>query len=80
MSAAYGLLQALRAEVCGGTRWAKATMATLQQHLLKIGAHIRVLHTRIKGQLPAAYPEDDDWAQVLGLFAHLRAWADPGRA
>jgi len=77
MSAAYVLLQALRAEVCGGTRWAKATMATLQQHLLKIGARIRVLKTRIKVQLPAAYPWPVDLARVLGIFTHLRARAGP---
>ena len=73
MSAAYVLLHSLRTQVCGGTRWAQATMATLQQHVLKIGARIRVLHTRIKVQLPAAYPWQADLAQLLGIFTHLRA-------
>lgn len=47
MSAAYVLLRALRAEVCRGTRWARVNMATLQQHLLKIGARIVTLTTRL---------------------------------
>ena len=74
MSAAYVLLHVLRAAVCGGTPWAQVTMATLQQHVLKLGARIGVLKTRIKVQLPAAYPWRHELAQVLGIFAHLRAW------
>ena len=73
MSAAYVLLHHLRAEVCGGTRWAQATMATLQQHLLKIGARVQVLKTRVKVQLPAAYPWYPDLARILGIFTALRA-------
>ncbi len=72
MSAAYVLLHALRTQGCGGTRWAQVTMATLQQHVLKLGARILVMKTRIKIQLPAAYPWKADLAQVLGIFTHLR--------
>lgn len=73
MSAAYVLLHALRTEVCGGTRWAQATLATLQQHVLKLGARIRVMKTRIKVQLPTAYPWFPDLARMLGIFTSLRA-------
>jgi len=73
MSAAYVLLQALRAEVGGGTRWAQVTMATRQQQVLKLGARIRGLKTPMKVQLPAAYPWYADLAQLLGIFTHLRA-------
>lgn len=37
-SAAYVLLETLRREVLPGTAWSRATMATLRQKLLKIGA------------------------------------------
>ncbi|HKJ87604.1 MAG TPA: transposase, partial [Gammaproteobacteria bacterium] len=77
MSAAYVVLHSLRTQVCGGTRWAQATMATLQQHVLKLGARIRVLKTRIKVQRPAAYPWPADLARLLGIFTHLRARAGP---
>lgn len=73
------LLQAFRAEVCRGTRWARVTIATLQQHVLKIGARIVTLKTRMKVYLPAVYPWYADLAQVLGIFAHLRA-GPPARA
>lgn len=73
MSAAYVLLHSLRTQVCGGTRWAHATMATLQQHVLKLGARIVALKTRIKVQLPAAYPWYTDLARMLGIFTYLRA-------
>jgi hypothetical protein len=72
MSAAYVLLHALRNEVCGGTRWAQATMATLQQQVLKVGARIVRFTTRIKVQLPAAYPWLPDLVQLFRIFSHLR--------
>jgi len=73
MSAAYVLLHAFRTNVCGGTRWARATMATLQHHVLKVGARVVVLRTRVKVQLPAAYPWLQELSRILGIFSHLRA-------
>lgn len=67
-SAAYVLLETLRREVLQATAWSHATMATLREKLLKIGARVRELKTRIKVALPSSCPV----APVLrGSFARL---------
>jgi hypothetical protein len=53
-SAAYVLLHALKTEVLKGTSFANATFETIRIRLLKIGARIRELKTRIKIEMPSA--------------------------
>ena len=55
-SAAYVLIHALKSNVLKHTEWAKASIATLRARLFKIGARVRQLKTRIKVELPAAFP------------------------
>lgn len=55
-SAAYVLIHALKSNVLKHTEWAKASIATLRTRLFKIGARVRQLKTRIKVELPAAFP------------------------
>jgi hypothetical protein len=55
-SAAYVLIHALKTNVLKTTQWANATMATIRLRLLKIGARVRQLKTRIKVELPSACP------------------------
>jgi hypothetical protein len=55
-SAAYVLIHALKTNVLKHTSWANATIATLRLRLFKIGARVRQLKTRIKVELPSAFP------------------------
>jgi hypothetical protein len=53
---AYVLLHALRRRHLQGTTWAQAQFDTIRLQVLKIGARVRQLRTRIKVHLPTSYP------------------------
>jgi len=72
-SAAYVLLETLRREVLPGTAWARATMATLRERLLKIGARVRQLKRRIEVALPSSCPSESVLQQSLLRLALLPA-------
>ena len=55
-SAAYTILHALRENLLKGTEFAKAQFNSIQLHLLKIGAKVRELKTKVKLHLPSASP------------------------
>jgi len=55
-SAAYVLIHVLKTNILKHTEWAKASIATLRARLFKIGARVRQLKTRLKIELPAAFP------------------------
>ena len=55
-SAAYVLLATLRREVLRATPWARATMATIQLRLLKLGARVQEVQERIQISLPSSLP------------------------
>jgi Transposase DDE domain group 1 len=71
-SAAYGLLDPLRREVCKGTPWARATMETIQRRLLKLGARVQELRDRIKIALPSSCPVAPGLRRSLTLWACVR--------
>ena len=71
-SAAYVLLETLRREVLPGTAWSRATMATLRLKLLKIGARVRQLKTRIEVALPSSCPAAPVLRQSLLRLGGLR--------
>ena len=70
-SAAYVLLHALKTNVLKTTRWANATMATLRLRLIKIGARVRQLKTRIKVELPSSCPVKQAITKSFQLFDFL---------
>lgn len=55
-SAAYVLMHALRENLLTGTELATAQFDTIRLRLLKIGARVEVLKTRIRFHLPQSYP------------------------
>ncbi len=55
-SAAYVLLHALRHLHLRGSQWAHAQFSTIRVKILKIGARVRQLKTRIKIHLPSSFP------------------------
>lgn len=71
-SAAYVLLETLRREVLRGTAWSRATMATLRVKLLKIGARVRELKTRISVALPSSCPVQAVLRQSVQRLGRLR--------
>ncbi len=70
-SAAYVLIHALKSNVLKHTEWAKASIATLRARLFKIGARVRQLKTRIKVELPTAFPLKELLLRSFQKFALL---------
>lgn len=70
-SAAYVLLHALRSNVLRHSEFARASFETIRMKLLKIGAQIHEMKTRIKVQLPQSYPHKEVIARCSGIFALL---------
>ena len=71
-SAAYVLIHALKTNILKHTQWSNATMATIQLRLLKIGARVRQLKTRIKVELPSCYPLKETLTKSFQIFELLR--------
>jgi len=71
-SAAYVLIHAMRNSVFRGTEWAKATMKTIQLKAFKIGARVKELKTRIKVELPTAFPQQELIRKACAIFEILR--------
>jgi hypothetical protein len=63
-SMAYVLLTALRRIGLAGTRFAKATCATIRLKLLKIGALVSISVRRIKIAMASAYPWQAEWGRA----------------
>jgi len=58
-SAAYVLMHALRDKALAGTELAKAQFDTIRLRLLKIGAEVRELKTKLIFRLPSSHPKKD---------------------
>ena len=71
-SAAYVLLDTLRREVLGTTLWASATIETIQLRLLKLGARVTELKTRIRLSLPASCPVAPVLQRSFSLLSAVR--------
>ena len=63
-SMTYILLHTLRWRHLHGTTWARAQFDTIRLEVLKIGARVRQLRTRIKVHLPTSYPWQADWTKI----------------
>jgi len=71
-SLAYILFDTLRREVLRGTEWGSSTIETLRLKLIKVGARVRELKTRIKIELPTACPLQQTIRRSFLLLAQLR--------
>ena len=71
-SAAYVLIHAMQHSIFKGTDFAKATMRTIQLKVLKIGARVRQLKTKIKVELPTAFPQQEVIRKAFAIFEILR--------
>ena len=72
-SAAYVLLHAFRSNLLQGTALATATFETIRLKILKIGAKVIEMKTRIKVHLPTAYPYQAILNKSLAILEHLRS-------
>jgi hypothetical protein len=63
-SIAYILLQAFREKHLEGTEFAKAQFNTIQRKLIKVGARVRQLATKIKVHLPSSFPLKKDYLKI----------------
>lgn len=70
-SAAYVLLHALKTNVLKHTHWARASVATLQLRLLKIGARVKEMKTKIKIEVASAYPLKQTLQRSFQMFELL---------
>ena len=69
-SAAYMLLHALAEKALQATQWEHAYFDTLQKQLLKVGARVEELRTKVKFHFPSSFPLQ----QVYGyMLARLQA-------
>ena len=71
-SLAYILFDTLRREVLRGTELASSTIETLRLKLIKVGARVRELKTKIKIELPTACPLQGTIRRSYLLLALLR--------
>jgi Transposase DDE domain group 1 len=72
-SAAYVLLHSLKTEVLRGTEFANATFETIRTRILKAGAAVRELKTRIRVQLPECFPLKDLLIRSFRLIGCIRS-------
>lgn len=72
-SAAYVLIHALKTEILGDTSFARANFDTIQLNLLKVGARVRELKTRIKIELPTSFPLKNTIIRSFQIFNCLRS-------
>jgi len=70
-SAAYVLMHAFRENALKGTEFARAQFDTIRLHLLKIGAKVRELKTRIKIHLPSSFPHKAVLVKACTIFHAL---------
>ncbi len=72
-SAAYILLHSMRDNILKGTEFARAQFDTIRLKLLKIGAKIRELKTKVKLHLPSAFPHKSILIDACIIFCTLAA-------
>ncbi len=71
-SAAYVIMHALREKALDGTCFANAQFDTIRLRLLKIGAEVRELKTKLHFTLPSSYPLKDIFVTMVRNITLLR--------
>lgn len=68
-SAAYVLLHALCEKGLQATQWAKAQFDTIQKRILKVGARVRELATKVRFHFPTSFPLKEVFTRIIWNFA-----------
>jgi hypothetical protein len=69
-SAAYVLLHTLAEKALPSSPWRNAYFDTLQKRLLKVGARVRELRTKVKFHFPTSFPLQELYVQMVAKLAH----------
>jgi hypothetical protein len=64
-SAAYVLLHALAEKGLKDSKWAKAQFNTIQNRILKVGARVKEMVTRVRFHLPTSFPLKELFEKIL---------------
>jgi hypothetical protein len=76
-SAAYVLMHTLRTIGLAGTDWSHAQFDQIQLRVLKIGARIEELKTKIRFHFPSSFALKAVYARVLANLSHLQWCRSP---
>ena len=68
-SAAYVLLHTLTTRCLEGTTWATAQFDTVRNRLLKIGARVREMATRVRFHFPTSFPLKKELIHLTAVLA-----------
>ena len=78
-SAAYVLMHTLRTQGLRGTVWAKAQFDQMQLRILKVGARIEELKTKVLFHFPSAFPLTWLYERVLTNLSRSELCRSPSR-
>jgi hypothetical protein len=76
-SAAYVLMHTLRTKGLQGTDWSRAQFDQIQLRVLKVGARIEELKTKIRFHFPSSFPLKEVYARVLSNLRSLDLCRSP---
>jgi hypothetical protein len=76
-SAAYVLMHHLRTRGLQGTAWSRAQFDQIQLRVLKVGAWIEELKTKIRFHFPSSFPLKEVYAKVLSNLSNLELCRSP---
>jgi hypothetical protein len=76
-SAAYVLMHTLRTIGLRGTAWGKAQFDQMQIRLLKVGARVEELKTKVKFHFPSAFPLKELYETVLAKLSKTELGRSP---
>ena len=76
-SAAYVLMHTLREQGLRGTAWSRAQFDQIQLRVLKVGARIEELKTKIRFHFPSSFPLKKLYAKVLVNLSVLELCRSP---
>ena len=76
-SAAYVLMHTFRTKGLRGTAWSRAQFDQMQLRLLKVGARIEELKTKVTVHFPSAFPLQAVYARVVANLSHPEPCQSP---
>jgi hypothetical protein len=76
-SAAYVLMHALRSQGLRGTAWGKAQCNQIQIRLLKVGARVEELKTKVKFHFPSSFPLKELYETMLSNLSRAELCRSP---
>jgi Transposase DDE domain group 1 len=76
-SAAYMLMHTLKTKGLRGTAWSRAQFDQIQLRVLKVGARIEELKTKVRFHFPSSFPLKEVYARVLANLSSMELCRSP---